>query len=85
MEENTTTIIEPLIGNLSSSLIQAFSPDLSFILTLAKTAGIIFIIYMVIMIIQAIIRIKFAYRVKSIEKNVAEINKKLDQMIKGKK
>ncbi|MEK6899334.1 MAG: hypothetical protein AABW79_04535 [Nanoarchaeota archaeon] len=81
MAENSSSII----AALSENIFQAFSPDLSFILTLAKTAGIIFIIYMVIMIIQAIIRIKLGFRVRSIEKNVAEINKKLDRVLKGKK
>ncbi len=55
--------------------------DLSFVLLLTKTAGVLFLIYLVFLIIQAILKIRSALRIKSIEKNVTEINKKLDLIV----
>lgn len=56
-------------------------PDFSFFSTLAKTVGIVFLIYLLILIVQALVRIKQALRLRSIDKNIMEINKKLDLII----
>ena len=64
-----------------STLPQQFFGNVTFLFTLAKTIGIIFLIYLVFLIIKSIVNIRQALRTKSIEANVIEINKKLDFIV----
>ena len=64
-----------------STLPQQFFGNVTFLFTLAKTIGIIFLIYLVFLIIKSIVNIRQALRTKSIEANVIEINKKLDLIV----
>lgn len=72
------------LSSILSALAPTLTGDISSLITLAKAAGIIFIIYLVIVIVQAILRIRFAYNIRKIAKSVEDINKKLDKMIKKK-
>lgn len=77
---------------LNISLSQLFSgilpPEtlsgLGFLISLGKVVGITFLIYLVFLIIQSFVRIKQALRLKSLDLNVAEINKKLDVLLSKK-
>lgn len=84
---------ETLLVNESSSEIARlfwenmpfqFNSGLSTMLTLAKTIGVVFLIYLVFLIIKSIVNIRQALRMKLIAKNVEEINKKLDLLVKSK-
>lgn len=63
----------------------AVGPDIATIITIIKAAGIVFIIYMAILIVRSIIRIKTARNIASIENHVVAIDKKLDLLLKRKK
>ena len=64
-----------------NTLPQQFFGNITFLFTLAKAIGVVFLIYLVFLIIKSIINIRQALRTKSIEANVIEINKKLDVII----
>jgi len=67
--------------NVTAGLSQVFSP----VMGIVKAVGIVLIIYLVFLIVKSITSIKTSLRVKSIAKNVSEINLKLDKLIKEKK
>ena len=73
------------IGNLIwGSLPPQLLGNINLLLTIAKVAGVLVLIYVVFLIIQAVIRTRQALRIKSIEQNVIEINQKLSTIIEGK-
>ncbi len=72
------------LSDIAATLTPSLSGDVSSLITLAKAAGIIFIIYLIFLIGQVVLRIRFAYNVRKIEKNVADINRKLDHFLKKK-
>lgn len=69
------------MSDIFGSVQSAFSPDLSFIFNLAKTIGIVFLIYLIFLIVQAVIKTKQALRIKEIDKNVSEINRKIGELL----
>ena len=80
----------PLLVNESTSEIMKlfwenmpfqFSSGIFTILTLAKTIGVVFLIYLVFLIIKSIVNIRQAIRMKTIAKNVEDINHKLDLLV----
>ncbi len=83
----------PLLVNESSSEIARlfwenmplqFTSGFSTMLILAKTIGVVFLIYLVFLIIKSIVNIRQALRMKLIAKNVEDINHKLDLLVKSK-
>ena len=68
--------------SLTQALWQGLPPELtgsvSFLMTLAKAVGIAFLIYIAFLIVKSVVQTRQALRIKSIEQNVVEINKKLD-------
>ncbi len=79
----------PEPGEIAKALVNALPQNildsLSFLFTMAKVASIVFLIYLIILIIQALVRIKQAFRMKDIARNVSEINQKLDRALHLKK
>lgn len=75
--------------NLSEMVWSAMPPELlsnfNFLMGIAKTIGVLFVIYIVFLIVKAIIQARQALRIKSIEKNVVAINEKLTHLIDKKK
>ncbi len=72
-------------SDISKLLWSALPPELSgglfLLITIGKVIGILVIIYLAFLIIQSLIRIRSAQRVKSIEHNVEEINKNIKLII----
>lgn len=68
-----------------SSMPPQFLENLSFLFTVAKAASILFVVYLVFLIVKAVIQARQALRIKAIEKYLAEISKKLDQLVDHKK
>ena len=68
--------------SLTQALWQGLPPEftgsVSFLMTLAKVAGIAFLIYLGFLIVKSIVQTRQALRIKSIEQNVKDINRKLD-------
>lgn len=58
-----------------------FLTNFSFLMTLSKVIGIVFLVYLLFLIIQSFIKVRQALRLKSIDKNIEEINKKLDIIV----
>ncbi len=68
-----------------ASMPPQFSSGIGLMLTLAKAIGIIFIIYLVFLVIQSIVRIREALRMKSMANNIEEINQKLSILVGSKR
>jgi hypothetical protein len=60
------------------------SPLISFLSPIIKAVGILFIFYLVVAIIQGILKIRQNIRVKKIYKTVERIERKLDKVLKEK-
>ena len=67
------------LGNVISNI-----PGIDMLVKIGQIAGIVVIVYVVFLIIRGLMQWKYTRRVKSIAKNVDEINQKLDLLI-GKK
>jgi hypothetical protein len=72
-----TTVAQEVVSNLSSSVNNALSQTLSPFMGIIKTAGILFIAYLVFLIIKGLFAFRDSARLSRISKNVDEINKKL--------
>jgi uncharacterized membrane protein len=73
-----------LVDTMREILPGNFFTSLSFLLSLTKIVGVAFLVYILFLIIQAIVKIRQALRIKSIEKYLADINDKLDILISKK-
>jgi len=83
-------MVDPLLINESGSEIARlfwenmpfqFTSGFSTMLILAKTIGVVFLIYLVFLIIKSIVNIRQALRMKLIAKNIEEINHKMDLLV----
>ncbi|MDO8516822.1 MAG: hypothetical protein Q7S33_01735 [Nanoarchaeota archaeon] len=68
-----------------SNIISGLAPQLAPLMGILQAVGIIFLIYIIILIIKAILNIRTGFKVSKIAKNVEEINQKLDVLTKIKK
>jgi len=84
---NTAETIDPA-GTGLTSIAQNLPPDviakLGSLIFLAKTLGVIFIIYLIFLIVRSIFAIKTGIRIKKMAGQIDEIEKKLDGLMKGK-
>ena len=83
-------MIENVVENLSMvDLLASMPPEVASLFKwvgpLVKTAGILFIIYIIVLIIQGILGIRRNIRIKKIYKKVNEIDKKMDKLLGGEK
>lgn len=74
---NVTDVIAALPPNVISGL--------GGLINILKAIGIVFLIYMTYVIINGILNWRGSRRIKSMEKNIISIEKKLDLLLKGKK
>lgn len=81
LELNTSLVGEVVWGSMPPDLLNSFG----FLLNIAKAISIVFLIYLAFLIVRSVIQAKQALRMKSIEKEIKEINKKLDHMSLHKK
>ncbi len=70
---NTTELTKELSGYVLDKL----SP----LITIFKILGVVVLIYVIFLIIKALFRLKTAYNIGKIARNVEEINGKLDMLI----
>lgn len=75
---NTSEMFENI---LPPSLLQGFD----MLMTLAKVATVVFIIYLLFLIIGSIVKMRQAKHTRIIAENVEQINKKLDMLLEKKK
>lgn len=79
---NATETTSNLLENISPILMDKLSP----LITILKAIGILVLIYIIFLVIRALLRLRDSSRLKKISKNVAEINDKLDILVRrGKK
>lgn len=64
-----------------SSMPPQFSSGIGLIITLGKAIGIVVLVYLCFLIIQSVVRIRQALRMKQIAQDVAEIKQKLSALI----
>jgi hypothetical protein len=92
MEPNVSLNVSQVV---SSEITEAFkqalaglpgsvSSNIIFLINLGKAIGIAILVYIIFLIIRSISQIRISSRIKSIAKNVEEINSKLDSIV-GKK
>lgn len=74
---DTQAMSEMVWNAMPSDLLGNFT----LLMTLAKTIGILFIVYLAFLIIKAFVQTRQALRIKSIEQNVIAINEKLTKII----
>ena len=74
-----------ILKGIWASMPPQFSSGIGFLITISKAIGIIFIIYLIFLVIQSIVRIREALRMKSMAKNIEEINQKLTILVGNKK
>lgn len=74
---NKTGFSELLFRALPTEL----TAGLGFLINVGKVIGVLVIIYLGFLIVQAVIKIRQALRIKALAENVSEINKKLDTLI----
>ena len=81
--ESTTNITNDpgLIKAAFETLTNAFSGQIGFLINIIQAVGIVVIVYLIFLIIKSITSIKSNKRIKNIEKNVYEINQKLNVLI----
>lgn len=78
---NTKEIIQVVTQNLPPEIIA----NISFLITILKTLGIIFIVYLIFMIINIIINIRRNLMIKKMYEKINELDKKLDKVLKKKR
>jgi len=67
-----------------SNLPPEAAAGLSSLLKIIEAAGVILIIYLIILVIRAVFSIKTNLRIKKISNNVEQINSKLDSLVRNK-
>ncbi|MFA5259394.1 MAG: hypothetical protein WC979_04490 [Candidatus Pacearchaeota archaeon] len=87
---NVSEIQERALANISNNLtLKDLPPELlgniTSLITIIKTIGIVVIIYLIFWVINSIVAMIQNRRIKKIYKNVNEINKKLDILLKKSK
>jgi threonine/homoserine/homoserine lactone efflux protein len=84
---NLTNVAGEPTGNILRSAfgILANIPGVDLIVKIVQVAGALFIVYLVFLIMKTIAGFKSASRLKTIAKNVEEINSKLDVLVGKKK
>ena len=75
-------IIPSLFPEIINQLPPELAGNLGNLITILKAVGIIFIIYFIFLITNIIMNLKRNKRIKEIERNVNEINNKLDILLK---
>lgn len=78
---NTSGIFSDATGAISSTLSQALAP----VMGILQAIGIVFLVYIIVLIIKAFMDVRNGSRLKKIVQNVEEINQKLDKIIKKKR
>ena len=84
---NVSEIQEKVLSNISNSpTLKDLPPELlgniASLVTIIKTIGVVFLIYLIFWIISSITEMIQNRRIKKIYKNVNEINRKLDILLK---
>lgn len=79
LAQNLTGGMGSVIGNTLANL-----PGMSMLMNIGKAVGIIVIIYVIVLIVQAFMQMHQTLRIKQMAIHVEEINKKMDVLI-GKK
>tara|TARA_Y100000310_G_scaffold338398_1_gene427934 strand:- start:288 stop:629 length:342 start_codon:yes stop_codon:yes gene_type:complete len=74
----------PLNNSFFTEIPPEIMSRLGGLVTILKTAGIIFIGYIILLIIRWILNIKRYNKIRRIDKRVEEIDRKLDLLLKGK-
>lgn len=77
---NITELTKAMWGSLPSNIFSG----LGFLISIAKIAGILVLIYLAFLIIQTIVKIRQAFRLKQLQLDVAEIKESI-ALIAGKK
>ncbi len=77
---NASEIGNAILGALPPQILDS----VPFLITLLKIVGIAILAYILFLIISVLFRIKESFRMKKILKNVEEINRKLDLIVKKK-
>ncbi len=73
--------------NLTSGLISQIAdklvdlPGVSLLVKIGQALGIVIFVYIFILIVRAFVQMRQGLRIKSIAKNVEEINQKLDALV----
>ncbi len=70
------------MSELGNQLSENFLTSMSPLITIFKAVGIILLIYLIFLIIRAAFRWRTSFRIGRISKNVEQINKKLDILVK---
>ena len=77
----TKEILQGVTQNLPPEIIA----NLSFLITILKTLGIIFIVYLIFLIVNIIMNIRRNLMIKKMYEKINEIDKKLDKVLKKRK
>lgn len=75
-------IVDGVASGLLSSM--ANLPGVSMIIGLVQAIGAVVLIWLILLIVKAVAQLKQTARMKSIEKNVKEINQKIDVLTRKK-
>lgn len=81
MVSEPVTNLSEILSSLSPNILE----NISLLINLLRAIGIVFILYIIYTIINGIINWKRYKHLKEIEKKMAEMDKKLDRILKNKK
>ena len=83
----TAEAIDPIGAGLTA-VVQNLPPEvidkLGSLIFLAKTVGVIFIIYLIFLLVRSIFAIKTGVRIKKMSKQIDKIEKKLEELLEVK-
>lgn len=77
---NTSEIGEGIVGELLPPILDKISP----LITIFKAVGIAVLVYIIFLIIKAFLGWRTASKIRKIDKNVEQINRKLDVLVGAK-
>ncbi len=78
---NTTELGDEVINKVMPLVLDKLSP----LITLFKVVGIAILVYILFLIIKTLFKLRTSFKISKIAKNVEQINKKLDILIKNQK
>jgi membrane protein insertase Oxa1/YidC/SpoIIIJ len=78
--------VEEVIGDVGLNAADLLSaiPGIDLLVKATTAAAIIIVVYVLYLLIRGIAQWKYTRRIKALAKDVSEINKKLDVLVKGK-
>lgn len=82
MAEAIIPNITEVVGAVWSTLPADMLSNLSFLFTIAKVVGIGFVVYIIFLIIESLLKIRNALRLKELVGLLSEINQKMDLLVK---